>query len=677
MNMQVVRDFPHPVTEIEHLEIPMADGCRLAARIWMPADASSRPVPAILEYIPYRKNDFYAWRDSIAHPFVAGHGYACVRVDCRGSGESEGVLRDEYLQQELDDGKDVIAWIAAQPWCSGQVGMTGISWGGFNGLQIAALQPPALKAVITIASTDDRYADDVHYMGGCLLAENLSWASIMFGRNTLPPDPRLVGERWRAMWQDRLEHSGLWLQPWLEHQTRDAYWRHGSVCEDFTQIKCAVYAIGGWADGYVNAVFRLLEGLKVPRKGLIGPWAHHYPHMGNPGPAIGYLQESIRWWDYWLKGVDTGIMLEPMLRAWMQEPVEPRTAYVQREGRWIAESGWPSTSVSSNVWQLQINGGLRADSRGAESSAALSFASPLSVGLLGGKWCSYAVPGDQPGDQRADDAGGLVFETAPLERPFEILGQCVLELGLESDRPVAMIAARLNSVAPDGAATRVTFGILNLTHRNSHEHPEPLVPGQRYTVRVPFKHVGQAFPAGHRLRLALSTSYWPMLWAPPELATLTVHTGSSQLTLPVRAANPMDQALRSFAEPACAPALVKEDVEAPQISWRVVHDLSNAGHTLEIRSGIGTIRFPSIDWTLATTGFEQYSLRDGDPNSQRGEASWQVAVSRGAWRVNSVTSTTLTCDTRCFYVTAHLKAYENGNLVFERTWQQAILRQLV
>jgi hypothetical protein len=281
--MHTVRDFPHAVEEHENVWIEMADGARLAARIWLPEGAESAPVPAILEYIPYRKRDMTAVRDSLMHPYIAGHGYACVRVDLRGSGESDGVLTDEYLPQELDDGVAVIDWLARQPWCDGKVGMIGISWGGFNGLQIAALRPPALQAVISACSTDDRYADDIHHMGGCLLGDNLSWASVMFAYNSLPPDPALVGERWHAMWLERLRGSGLWLDTWLGHQRRDGYWRHGSICEDFGAVQCPVYAVSGWADGYSNAVFRLLAGLDVPRKGLIGPWAHRYPHIGEPG----------------------------------------------------------------------------------------------------------------------------------------------------------------------------------------------------------------------------------------------------------------------------------------------------------------------------------------------------------------------------------------------------------
>ncbi len=238
-----------------------------------------------------------------------------------------------------------------QPWCNGNVGMMGISWGGFNGLQIAALRPPALKAIITVCSTDDRYADDVHYMGGCLLGDNLSWASVMFAFNSLPPDPRVVGPKWKEMWAERLSGSGLWLEKWLRSQRRDEYWKHGSVCEDYSAIQCPVFAISGWADGYSNAVFRLMQNLDVPRLGLIGPWSHRYPHMGVPGPAIGFLQEALRWWDQWLTGKDTQIMSEPMLRLWIQDSVAPSTGYAQRPGpkRERRELGDGSSLPPSNV----------------------------------------------------------------------------------------------------------------------------------------------------------------------------------------------------------------------------------------------------------------------------------------------------------------------------------------
>jgi len=399
--LKTITTLPYPIRNLEHVWIPLADGTRLAARIWLPTGAENHPVPAILEYIPYRKRDKTRERDERTHPYLAAHGYACVRVDLRGSGESDGVLHDEYLQQELDDGVEVIRWIASQPWCSGNVGMMGISWGGFNALQVAALRPPELKAIITLCSTDDRYADDVHYMGGCLLGDNLSWASTMFAYNSCPPDPALVGERWRDLWFERLEHMQHWLDIWLRHPHRDDYWKHGSVCEDFSAVACPVFAISGWADGYSNAVFRLLANLRVLRKGLIGPWSHMYPHMGIPGPAIGFLQEALRWWDTWLKGLETGIMDEPMLRVWMQDSVPPTTRYDTRPGRWIAEPEWPSPHIQEQTfgfapWRIVT------DDRTVEETP-LTIQSPLSVGRFAGKWCSYSATPDLPHDQREED----------------------------------------------------------------------------------------------------------------------------------------------------------------------------------------------------------------------------------------------------------------------------------
>ncbi len=262
---------------------------------------------------------------------------------CEGAATQTGFLLGEYLKQEQDDALEVLAWLAEQAWCTGDVGMIGYSWGGFNGLQIAARQPAQLKAVITGASTDDRYLDDCHYMGGCLLASDmLKWSSSMLGYAIQPPDPRVVGEGWRELWLERLEHAPELARDWVFHQRRDAFWRHGSIAEDYSAVRCPVMAVGGWADAYVNAVPRMLENLDVPRLGLIGPWGHMLPHTGVPGPAIGFLQEALRWWDRWLKGIETGIMHEPMLRAWIQEPVAPAGFYDDRPGRWVAVAEWPA-----------------------------------------------------------------------------------------------------------------------------------------------------------------------------------------------------------------------------------------------------------------------------------------------------------------------------------------------
>lgn len=674
--MKIVSGLPYRIREIEHTLIPMPDGARLAAKIWLPEGAERAPVPAIFEYIPYRKRDLTRLRDAQTHPYLAGHGYACVRVDLRGSGESDGVMVDQYRQQELDDGVVVIRWLSEQPWCDGRVGMMGISWGGFNSLQVAALRPPALKAIITACSTDDLYLDNMHYMGGCLLTDNLSEATTMFSVNTCPPDPELVGERWREMWLERLEGSGLWLDTWLRHQRRDAYWEHGSVSEDYAAIRCPVMAVGGWADGYTNAIFRLLEHLDVPRQGLIGPWGHRYPHRGSPGPAIGFLQEALRWWDHWLKGRDTGIMDEPMLRAWMQDSVPPTTRYDYRPGRWVAEPAWPP--FEPRRWTLYLAPNRLALSREARrrGECAQSLQSPLSVGLFAGKWCSYTAAPDLPHDQREEDGGALVYESPPLGERVEILGAPVVELEVAADRPVAMVAARLSDVAQDGKATRVTYGLLNLTHRDGHAVPEPLEPGRRYRVRVSMNHVAQSFPRGHRIRLSLSTSYWALAWPPPQPVRLSLFDENSTLLLPLRAPRQEDDGVRFEPAEGTPPPAVEQRQPAHH-NWLVHRDLAGDESVLEVIKDEGTVYFPDLDLEVGDATWNEYTYRDDDFGSPRGETRTRRSFRRGKWSVRTTTRTVLTADATHFHIRAELDAYEGKTRVYSQNWSRTLPRDLV
>ncbi len=673
--MNIVEKFPREVREIENVWIPMPDGVALAGRLWLPQDADEHPVPAILEYIPYRKRYGTAGRDAITHPYLAGHGYACIRVDIRGSGESDGVLVDEYTQQELDDGCEIIRWLAEQPWCDGNVGMMGISWGGFNGLQIAALRPPALKAIVTLSSTDDRYADDIHHMGGCLLGDNLSWASTMFAYNSMPPDPALVGDRWREMWFDRLEGSGLWLATWLEHQRRDDYWRHGSICEDYGAIQCAVYAVSGWADGYSNAVFRMVQNLRAPAKGLIGPWSHRYPHIAEPGPAIDFLTELLRWWDYWLKGIDTGIMDEPALRVWMQDSVPPTTSYIERPGRWVAEREWPSPNVSERRFRLTRH--RLVDHAAAVDAHEIPLQSPITVGLFAGKWCSYASGPDLAHDQRHEDGGALVFQSDPLDTDLETMGATIAELEVSVDRPVAMLAVRLSDVQPDDKATRVSYGLLNLTHRDGSVTPQPLEPGRRYRVRVRLNEVAHQFPAGHRLRISISTSYWPLAWPPPKSVRLTLFNENSTISVPVREPRDEDRLLTPFDEPRGAPPMRKRVDKAPHRNWLVHHDLARDEATLEVINDAGTYTLDDHGLTISSKAHELYSSIGDDIDKIRAETSWERSISRGDWRISTITRTVLTSTPEYFRIAAMLDAYEGDQRVFSRDWDETIARDLV
>ncbi|HXP78209.1 MAG TPA: CocE/NonD family hydrolase [Stellaceae bacterium] len=662
----------------EHVWITLSDGCRLGARLWLPEGAERKPVPAILEYIPYRKRDGTRSRDEPMHSYFAGHGYAAVRVDMRGSGESDGHLADEYLKQEQDDALEVIAWIAAQPWCTGAVGMMGKSWGGFNALQVAARRPPALKAIITVCSTDNRYSDDVHYMGGCVLNDNLWWGSIMLAYQARPLDPDIVGPSWRERWLERIEAIPFFPALWLGHQRYDEYWKHGSVCEDFSAIECPVLAVGGWADSYTNSVPRLLEGLKVPRLGIIGPWAHIYPQDGVPGPAIGFLQEAVRWWDHWLRGRDTGIMREPMLRAYLEDYFPPEGSRPMTPGRWVREATYPSSNIQPKALYLRPDWslGVRSPER-----IEMSIRSPQSHGKAAGEWMGAGVAGENPTDQRLDDGGALVFETPVLDEPVAVLGAPVLRVELSADTRVAQLAARLSDVAPDGRATRVSYQVLNLTHRNGDERPEPLEPGRFYTVVVKLNDCGHRFAPGHRIRLSLGTAYWPIIWPAPYAATLTVRTDDSVLELPTRQSGDarLDVTFELPARGRSAPM-----TQIGKGSFRRYSQQDHvSGETIYVTEGVGglfgegILRLDEIGTELSQSLKRALTIRDDDPLSARYTIAQSYEMGRDGWRVSVRTHTEMYSDRDNFYLSGTLTALENGAAVAERKWSETIRRDLV
>ena len=681
--MNIVEDFPHPVRHIEHCWIPLSDGCRLAARIWLPADAEQSPVPAIIEYIPYRKRDGTRLRDEPMHRYFAGHGYAAIRIDLRGSGESEGLLLDEYLEQEQEDGVEVIQWVAGQSWCTGAIGMMGKSWGGFNALQVAARRPAPLKAIITVCSTDDRYADDAHYMGGCLLNENLTWGAFFLSLNALAPDPAIVGNRWREMWLERLENTPLFPAIWLRHQHRDAYWQQGSVCEDFSRIGCAVYAIGGWADGYTNAVPRLLAGLRSPRKGLVGPWAHVYPHEGSPGPAIGFLQEAIRWWDYWLKGARNNIMAEPAYRVWMQDSVRGKPAYDERPGRWVAEPGWPSPNIQWISYGFTPQGLSLTDKIPHQAEDEACIRSPQTVGLAAGSWCSFGADGEMPIDQREDDGKSITVDSEILDQQLDILGAPVVHLEVQSNRSQAFVAVRLNDVFPDGSSTRITYGLLNLTHRDGHEHPEALKPGRSYSIRIQLNDVAYSVPAGHRLRIALSTAYWPLAWPSPISATLTMSLGGCLLEVPVRPASPLDLELLPFAPPEAAappplidihPGGVKRTVERHITTGETVYttalDFDETGEP-------ALTRWEEIGLDVGHSIEEKFFIKENDPLSARAEIRHRTIAKRGGWSTHVDTFIRFYASIEHFHLEAVLEAFEGSSCIYSKSWNEVIARDNV
>ncbi len=644
-----------------------------------PSNADRQPFPALLEYIPYRKNDGTAIRDAIRHPYLAGHGYACVRVDMRGSGDSDGILYDEYLPQEQDDCLEVMAWIASQPWCDGKVGMFGKSWGGFNALQVAARRPPPLKAVITIGFTDDRYHDDVHYMGGCLLASQmLPWATVMFGHNAQPPDPRWVGERWRDMWLERMDKTPPYVEAWLQHQRRDAFWKHGSVREDYGGIEVPVYAVGGWGDAYNNSIPRLLAGLTVPRKGLIGAWSHNYPDEGVPGPAMGFTQESLRWWDHWLKGKDTGVMDEPMLRCWILESEPPATHYVERQGHWVADPSWPSPHVREQRLYLNSDGAANVMAKTPASMVPLEFTGQLSHGFDSGEWGNFGSKGEFPPDQRSADGECLAFTSAPVKDAIAILGNPEVDLALTVDRPIALVAVRLCDVAPDGASTLVSWGLLNLTHRESDEDPEPLEPARCYRVTVQLRMMGYQLAAGHRWRIGISPTFTRHAWPSPEMARLSLSTGEGcSLRLPVRTPQSADRSLPPFEPAEISRPLAVATLRAPRRTHTVVHDRVDGWTTLTQVNDEGRTRFLDHGLEMETRSTEIVRVRDGDPLSVHQQIRVITEFQRAGWRTRVETDSVLTADATHFHVSNHMDAYDGDTRVFSKSWVRAIPRDHV
>ena len=658
-------------TVIENEWIVIADGTRLAARIWMPDGADADPVPAVFEFLPYRKRDGTSPRDESTYPVFAAAGIAGVRVDIRGSGESDGVIDGEYTELELANACELIAWIADQPWSNGSVGMMGISWGGFNCLQVAALQPPALKAVISIASTTDRYNDDIHYKNGTHLSAQLSWAATMLAYQSRAPDPEIVGDRWRDMWRERLENEPFFMEEWLTHQRRDGFWKHGSIGEDFSAVEVPSLVIAGWADGYRNTPLLAVEGMSDRAKALIGPWVHKYPHFAWPKPRADFHGEAIRWWNRWLRDEDNGAEHLPQVRAYILDAVKPAARRDFDPGFWIAKDSW--TRPDGDHFHIDASGKL---ARGASAGQGgdILLRSPLDTGTHSGEFFTLKPDAEMAVDQRGDDAGSLVFETSPLTEALDYLGMPVVRLTLSSDAELANLCARIVDVHPDGSSLRVSFGVLNLAHRTSNAHPEPLVPGEKTEITLVLDACGYRFEPGHRIRLALSTAYWPMILPPPTDATLTIDVSSIDLALPkLGAAEPI--AMKEPENPSPLPDYIEH---APGKTHRsVTRDLSSSQTHYRIHEDTGLHEHPGTGLSTRQLRDEIWSIGENDPTSMTGRSTWTCDMARPGWSVRTVSTAKMSCTATDWQISASVIAYEGDEQVFEKTWEKVVARDMM
>ena len=423
--------------------IPMPDGIELAATLYLPDDVAAGPVPALLEYLPYRKDDAMLARDHDLYAYMARSGYAGARVDIRGTGRSGGILPGgEYTETEQRDAETVIAWLAGQPWCTGAVGMWGISWGGFNAIQVALRRPPALRAILAVDASDDLFHDDVHYIDGL---PHLDEYMLMIDHlNMLPPAPDFPLDEAALARMD----TEPWLISFLAQAQDGPFWRRASLRPDYGRLTVPAYLIGGWYDGYRDSVPRMLAHVPAPVRVLIGPWNHAFPHNAVPGPAIEWRADAVRWWDHWLKGAENGIMSEPPVTVYIRDWHPPSVELAEIPGRWRHEQALPPDRAELRTWFCGPEGSLSAE---PPAAAVRSLRYVPSAGIAAGHWW-----GELTADQRDADAWSLTFDSGPLEADTEILGFPRVELCGNADAAPLHWFARLGDVAPDGTVTLVT-----------------------------------------------------------------------------------------------------------------------------------------------------------------------------------------------------------------------------
>ncbi|MBK9690874.1 MAG: CocE/NonD family hydrolase [Gemmatimonadetes bacterium] len=642
--------------------LAMPDGARLAVTWWLPTPKrAGERFPVLLEYLPYRKDDSFYARDFPLYDYFVRRGFVLAKVDLRGTGGSDGpVPSREYSEQELDDAEQVIAQLARRRDGNGHVGMWGISWGGFNAIQVAMRQPPALKAILALHATDDLFHDDVHYIDGALHLD--PYILQIDHENGLPRTPGYAFDA--AYFRDRFDASP-WVLTYLKQPADGPFWRRNGLRFRPEALTIPAYLIGGLLDGYRDLPLRALGYLAGPVKAEIGPWVHDWPDDGTPGPNYEWRARAVAWWDHWLRGGPDAIVREPRLLVFQREGHAPDRNLAETPGHWRFED-WPVAGARADTLHLAPGGGLQAEPPSRRATERLRYRPGF--GVMAGDWW-----GEPTGDMRRDDAGSLVYDSPALDTTLTLLGLPRVVLRTIAGAPLANWTARLEDVAPDGEVSLVAGGALNATQRDDPAAPTRLVPGQSYTLAWDLHLSTWTFRPGHRVRLAVSNAQFPMLWPTPYPMTSVVEPTGSFVVLPlVPAASPYPAPALPVPEPRRhRPDVTHHDDPFPAVE-RASYDPRSGMTTFEWKSGaawsIGAVRY---DYTEAET----YRTTDSAParSSFLGVASHRV---RPPGREFTLTTTIdVTSDSAAFHVTVTRELARPGQRTRVRRWRESLPRE--
>ncbi len=644
---------------IERTQFTMRDGIVLSATIFRPtARTLDERFPTVLELLPYRKDDSFYLRDYPLYAYFAARGILMVKVDLRGTGSSAGMLPErEYSDDELRDAEEVIAQLARRPESNGRVGMWGISWGGFNALQVAMRHPPALKAILALHAADDLFYDDIHYIDGVLHLD--PYALQIDHENGLPRSPAYVLDS--AYFAERFDREP-WLFTYLRNSVDGPWWRAGSLRFQYDRLTIPAYFIGGLLDGYRDTPLRALELAKGPVKVEIGPWGHDWPDNGEPGPGYEWRGRAVRWWRHWLMDEDTGLMDEPRLVVYLRHGDAPNARLARTSGEWRGVP-WPA-GTPPTTWFLGDRDRLT-DSAG--NPRALRIPHRADAGVAAGDWW-----GDPTGDQREDDAAARVFDSPPLAQPQALLGFPRAVVRLRSANTRGFWSVRLEDVAPDGKVALVTGALRNGAFRVDRLTPQPMQPGEWFTLDVPLHFTTWTFQTGHRVRLAIATSQFPMAWPSPEPRTSWVEAGQqSRLELPLVPRRPG----QAITLPPSEPRQTRPDARrlGPDRSDLPVYTVTRDVGTVTRRSG--------AEYTLGNTRIrsaeqETYRVRRDRPAAAAfvGKASHDIEqVDR---HVHLSTTLEMESTSDSLHVRATRVLTENGKTVRSRTWTESLPRTI-